>query len=151
MEVTIRHHALESGCFVVNATGWLSDEQIRSVTPDANLQKALRGGCHTAIVSPEGKHLAPPLTEGEGMVVADLDMALIAKRKRMMDSVGHYARPELLSLAINDRPAETTLPMHAAFSNPTAERSPDHDHRHDDPAGQPAADDRAPVLRVATG
>ncbi|MGE8201249.1 MAG: nitrilase-related carbon-nitrogen hydrolase, partial [Variovorax sp.] len=36
MEVTIRHHALESGCFVVNATGWLSDEQIRSVTPDAN-------------------------------------------------------------------------------------------------------------------
>jgi predicted amidohydrolase len=25
MEVTIRHHALESGCFVVNATGWLAD------------------------------------------------------------------------------------------------------------------------------
>ena len=151
MEVTIRHHALESGCFVVNATGWLSDEQIRSVTPDTNLQKALRGGCHTAIVSPEGKHLAPPLTEGEGMVIADLDMALIAKRKRMMDSVGHYARPELLSLAINDRPAQTTVPMHATFSTPPVPRSPDHDHRHDDPAGQPAADDRAPVLRVAAG
>ena len=27
IEVTIRHHALESGCFVVNATGWLTDEQ----------------------------------------------------------------------------------------------------------------------------
>ena len=148
MEVTIRHHALESGCFVVNATGWLTDEQIRSVTPDANLQKALRGGCHTAIVSPEGKHLAPPLTEGEGMVVADLDMALIAKRKRMMDSVGHYARPELLSLAINDRPAQTTVPMH--LTQPLVQRSPDHDH-HNDPAGQPAADDRAPVLRVAAG
>ena len=25
MEVTIRHHALESGCFVVNATGWLAE------------------------------------------------------------------------------------------------------------------------------
>jgi len=148
MEVTIRHHALESGCFVVNATGWLSDEQIRSVTPDANLQKALRGGCHTAIVSPEGKHLAPPLTEGEGMVVADLDMALIAKRKRMMDSVGHYARPELLSLAINDRPAQTTVPMH--LTQPFVQRSSDHDH-HDDTARQPATDDRAPVLRVAAG
>jgi nitrilase len=138
---------------VVNATGWLTDAQIRSVTPDANLQKALRGGCHTAIVSPEGKHLAPPLTEGEGMVIADLDMALIAKRKRMMDSVGHYARPELLSLAINDRPAQTTVPMHGTHTpqpQPLVPRSPDHDH-HDDPAGQPAADDRAPVLRVAAG
>ena len=105
MEVTIRHHALESGCFVVNATGWLSDAQIMAITPDTGLQKALRGGCHTAIISPEGKHLAPPLTEGEGMVIADLDMALITKRKRMMDSVGHYARPELLSLVLNDRPA----------------------------------------------
>ena len=28
-------------------------------------------------------------------------MRLIEKRKRMMDSVGHYARPELLSLNLN--------------------------------------------------
>ncbi|MFL6833019.1 MAG: Nit6803 family nitrilase, partial [Xanthobacteraceae bacterium] len=105
IEVTIRHHALESGCFVVNATGWLTEEQIAKISPDEKLRKALRGGCMTAIVSPEGAHVVPPLKEGEGILTADLDLNLIVKRKRMMDSVGHYARPELLRLVLDNRPA----------------------------------------------
>src|SRR6202162_3604413 len=91
IEVTIRHHALESGCFVVNATGWLTDDQKTAITPDTKLHKALTGGSFTAIISPEGSHVVPPLTQGEGLLIADLDMSLITKRKRMMDSVGHYA------------------------------------------------------------
>lgn len=105
IEVTMRHHALESGCFVVNATGWLSEEQIASIHPDPKLQKGLRDGCMTCIITPEGRHAVPPLTTGEGILIADLDMRLITKRKRMMDSVGHYARPELLRLIHDTRPA----------------------------------------------
>ncbi|WLT39097.1 Nit6803 family nitriliase [Synechocystis sp. B12] len=104
MEVTMRHHALESGCFVINATGWLTAEQKLQITTDEKMHQALSGGCYTAIISPEGKHLCEPIAEGEGLVIADLDFSLITKRKRMMDSVGHYARPDLLQLTLNNQP-----------------------------------------------
>ncbi len=107
IEVTMRHHALEAACFVVNATAWLSEEQVASIHPDPALQKGLRDGCMTCIISPEGRHIVDPLTEGEGILIADLDMKLVTKRKRMMDSVGHYARPELLHLMHDTRPAKT--------------------------------------------
>ena len=136
MEVAIRHHALEAGCFVVNATGWLSDAQVEAVTGDAAMQRGLRGGNHTAIVSPEGRHLVPPLTAGEGMVVADCDMALVTKRKRMMDAVGHYARPDLLQLHVDARPA-AVLVRHGPVPSPQATGSHD------------GADDAAPDQRVA--
>jgi aliphatic nitrilase len=147
IEVTIRHHALESGCFVVNATGWLSEEQIAKISPDEKLRRALRGGCMTAIVSPEGAHVVPPLREGEGLLVADLDLGLIVKRKRMMDSVGHYARPELLKLILDNRPArpmETeTMPRLIPVSEPSNGST---SHESNDDADR-AADQRVAVLR----
>jgi nitrilase len=146
IEVTIRHHALESGCFVVNATGWLREDQIASITPNESLQRGLRGGCMTAIISPEGMHLAPPLTEGEGMVIADLDMSLIVKRKRMMDSVGHYARPELISAILDPRPAR---PLNFIPTPPPAAHPLADGESHESADGAP--DQRIANLRRAAG
>ena len=116
IEVTMRHHALESGCFVVNATGWLREEQIQTICPDESMQNAIRDGCMTCIISPEGRHLVPPITKDEGILYADLDFNLITKRKRMLDSIGHYARPDLLSLNHNIAPAETRRVVKDDFS-----------------------------------
>jgi nitrilase len=90
-QINIRQHALEAGCFVVNATAWLDSDQQEQIMRDTGCPLGpISGGCFTAVVSPQGELMGEPLRSGEGVVIADLDFSLIDKRKQLMDSRGHY-------------------------------------------------------------
>lgn len=54
------------------------------------------------IFGPDGKPLCEPLGAGdEGILTADVDLRDIDYPKAFIDVVGHYARPDLLSLLVN--------------------------------------------------
>ena len=90
IEVNIRQHALESGCFVVNATAWLDADQQARIMQDTGCPIGpISGGCFTAIVSPEGELIGEPLRSGEGVVIADLDFS----PDRQAETADGFARP----------------------------------------------------------
>jgi aliphatic nitrilase len=125
IDAAVRHHAMESGAFVVNSTCWLSDEQRTEIAPDESLAGLLRGGLCTAVVSPSGAYLAGPLPPGEGMAVAEIDLSDITRQKHLLDTVGHYARPDILRLRLDSTPRRVVEEMASGSGDPPVEDRPD--------------------------
>jgi len=87
--VTMRHIALEGRCFVLSACQYSQAGEM-----------PIRGG--SLIVSPLGKVLAGPCYDGECILTAEIDPGEIAEGKFDLDVVGHYARPDVFRLEVNE-------------------------------------------------
>jgi nitrilase len=68
----------------------------------ADQDVVIRGG--SCVVGPLGSLLAGPMYGAECVLTADLDRADLARAKFDFDVVGHYARPDVFRLHVNEWP-----------------------------------------------
>ncbi len=107
---TIRHIALEGRCFVLSCNQHVT----KSMYPHdlayyddlvCQPENMCPGG--SAILDPMGRYVAAPAFDREETLVADLDLDLVAQSRFDFDVMGHYARPDVFRLSVNERPAKS--------------------------------------------
>lgn len=120
---TIRHIAMEGRCFVLSANQFtrLRDfpadiENTLASKPDDPV--CLGGSC---IVGPLGNVLAGPAFDGETILYADLDLADVVRGKFDFDVTGHYARPDLFRVEVDERARSAVVEMDVGPQPPVVE------------------------------
>lgn len=103
---TIVHIALEGRCWVLSCNQFVRKADYPSDLPEYELLEShpeimSRGG--SAIVSPLGEVVAGPLWDEEGILYAEIDLAENRRAKLDFDPVGHYARPDVFTLTVDER------------------------------------------------
>lgn len=106
---TLRHIALEGRCFVLSCNQFVTKEMYPTdLEGYADLEKEpkvmSKGG--SAIVGPLGQYIVEPVSGKEEIIIADLNMDLIAESRLDFDVVGHYARPDVFRLLVNEEKKE---------------------------------------------
>jgi nitrilase len=99
---SMQHIAFEGRCFVLSAVQYLERKDCPKDYADT-APVLIRGG--SVIVNPQGVVLAGPHYGGETILIADLDRNEIAEGKFDLDVAGHYSRPDVFRLTVNERPA----------------------------------------------
>lgn len=108
-EASMRHIAIEGRCFVLScnqyATKEMYPEEIASREELAHLPNELtRGG--SCIVNPLGEFIVEPVYGEEKILYADIGLDQIAESHFDFDVVGHYARPDVFQLVVNEKKQE---------------------------------------------
>ena len=103
---SMQHIALEGRCFVLTACQFLRKkdfpDSVRVSLGDTPEAVLMRGG--SAIINPLGQVLAGPHFGSETILTADLDLNDIGRGKFDFDVTGHYSRPDVFQLSVNEAP-----------------------------------------------
>ncbi|WP_269495939.1 carbon-nitrogen hydrolase family protein [Castellaniella sp. S9] len=103
---TVQHIALEGRCFVLSSCQVMRRKDFpedydigAELEPDAVM---MRGG--SCIIGPLGQVLAGPVFDEQTILYADLDLDEVARSRLDFDAIGHYSRPDIFKLIVDERP-----------------------------------------------
>ncbi len=99
-----RQYAYEGKCFVIVACGVQEAGAVpeRWRGPDPGEGQIANGG--SAIIGPDGDYVGGPVYEEETVLCGEIDLAQVAAAKRMVDVAGHYSRPDVVRLLLDQSP-----------------------------------------------
>ena len=102
---SMRHIALEGRCFVLSSNQFARKRDYPSDYPgdfpgDSDTVVTRGGSC---IVNPLGEIIAGPIYDEEAILTADIDLGDTIRGKFDLDVVGHYARPDVFRLVVNEK------------------------------------------------
>lgn len=121
---TVRHIAVEGRCFVLSCNQFnrrrdFPADYRTAFGYDPNTVVTRGGSC---IVDPSGNFLAGPNFEDEAILIAEIDRAQIIRGKMDLDVVGHYARPDVFQLNVDETPKQPVSTKYS--SNAESHASP---------------------------
>jgi len=103
---TICHIAIEGHCYFINCDMFFTRADYpKTASADEEIAKlpeiACRGG--SCVVDPFGHVVSDTIWDQEGIIYAELDMQKVPASKMEHDVCGHYARPDVLKLQVEDK------------------------------------------------
>jgi nitrilase len=107
-QLASRHYAFEGRCYVLCVGSYAT---ARDLPADFELAQAmgltgddelLVGG--SGIIGPDGSWIAEPVSGREAIVYGEIDLGRIAEEQQALDAAGHYNRPDVFSLTVDERP-----------------------------------------------
>ena len=100
VDAASRQYAFEGQTFVLASACYIKENEIPKEFPLKDYMMKANGG--SAIINPMGICLAGPVYDSETILYAEIDLDIIIKAKYIVDSVGHYCRPDVARLLLNE-------------------------------------------------
>ncbi|WP_302053213.1 carbon-nitrogen hydrolase family protein [Bacillus sp. FJAT-29790] len=109
---TVRHIAAEGRCFVLSCNQYSTKDMYpEEITSRDEFEKLLheltRGG--SCVVDPLGEYVVEPVFGEEKIIYADIDLEKITESQFDFDVVGHYSRPDIFQLVVNEKKQENVI------------------------------------------